>query len=165
MRVLEIITESKNSDQLDELDMAKVGRGVGKVARGVATGVGAVAGGVVGAGKAFMKGFRGGKAFVGGDPEDKAAKKSTQPAAGKTAATTAGTGSATKAAPAQSSTGTAPATPTTTAQPAATTTTPGAAPAAANKVSMKAIKGALKTLPKNQRTAIRKLAAARAGTV
>lgn len=66
MRVTEIITESK---QIDELDAGKITRGLGKAVKGAATGVGAVAGGVAGAGSAFMKGFRGGKAFVGGEKE------------------------------------------------------------------------------------------------
>lgn len=67
MRVIEILSESK---KIDELDINKVGTTVGKVAGKTAQGVGAVAGGIAGAGKAFMKGFRGGKSVVGGDDEE-----------------------------------------------------------------------------------------------
>jgi hypothetical protein len=83
MKLNELVSEQ----QLDELTAADVGRGVGKVARGVATGVGAVAGGIAGAGKAFMKGFKQGKDFVGGPDEEPAAKGAAPAAApGKPAA-------------------------------------------------------------------------------
>ena len=64
MKINDVIIEN---EQLDELTAGQVGTAVGKGAGAVAKGVGAVAGGVAGAGKAFMKGFRGGKATVAGD--------------------------------------------------------------------------------------------------
>ena len=64
MKINDVIVET---EQLDELTAAQAAAAVGKGAGAVAKGVGAVAGGVAGAGKAFMKGFRGGKATVAGD--------------------------------------------------------------------------------------------------
>lgn len=65
MRVNDLIVESQ---QLDELTAADIGRGVGKVARGV----GAVAGGVAGVGTALKKGYQSGKATVAGQPDPNA---------------------------------------------------------------------------------------------
>ncbi len=86
MKINEILVESQ---QLDEGPLDAIGRGIGKVAGGAAKSVGAVAGGVAGLGKAFMKGYRGGKATVGGDEEGDAPDQGgaapaadAQPAAG-----------------------------------------------------------------------------------
>jgi hypothetical protein len=62
MKLNELISEQ----QLDELTAGDVARGAGKVVKGVATGAGAVAGAAVGAGKAFMKGYRGARDAIGG---------------------------------------------------------------------------------------------------
>lgn len=72
MRINDLIAET---EQLDELTAADVGRGVGKVAKGV----GAVAGGVAGAWDAAKKGFQGGRATVagGGDPAPEAPAPTT----------------------------------------------------------------------------------------
>jgi hypothetical protein len=66
MRVLEIINESKKQQQIDELDLKKVGTAVGKGVSAATQGIGAVAGGVAGLPKAFKKGFQAGKDVVGG---------------------------------------------------------------------------------------------------
>jgi hypothetical protein len=67
MKIQEIIIEQQ---QLDELD---VGQGISKAVGGVARGVGAVAGGIAGIPSAVKKGYRAGKAAVGGtDPEQPA---------------------------------------------------------------------------------------------
>ncbi len=66
MKINEILVESQ---QLDEGPLDAVGRAAGKVAGGAAKAVGAVAGGVAGLGKAFMKGYKGGKDTVSGDDE------------------------------------------------------------------------------------------------
>ena len=67
MRINEIIlTESQHLEEGPMLD--KAGTLVGKTVGGVAKGVGAVAGGIAGIGRAFKKGYAGGKAVVGGDP-------------------------------------------------------------------------------------------------
>ena len=67
MKIQEIIIEQH---QLDELD---VGQGISKAVGGVARGVGAVAGGIAGIPSAVKKGYRAGKAAVGGtDPEQPA---------------------------------------------------------------------------------------------
>ena len=71
MRVNDLIVES---EQLDELTAADVGRGVGKVAKGA----GAVAGGVAGAWDAAKKGFQSGRATVAGEPDPNAAPTTAQ---------------------------------------------------------------------------------------
>ena len=64
------IQELVEQQQLDELD---VGQGISKAVGGVARGVGAVAGGIAGIPSAVKKGYRAGKAAVGGtDPEQPA---------------------------------------------------------------------------------------------
>jgi hypothetical protein len=77
MKINDIILENQ---QLDELTAGQVGSAIGKGVGAVARGAGAVAGGVAGAGKAFMKGFRGGKATVAGDtPTTKTKPGAAQP--------------------------------------------------------------------------------------
>jgi len=135
MKINDIIVEN---EQLDELTAGEVGTAVGKGVGAVAKGVGAVAGGIAGAGKAFMKGFRGGKAVVGG---------TDTPATPGTKAAPAGAPGA-KAAPGQ--------------KPAA----PGAQPtaqAAPQAVDMKAIQDAIAKLPQNQRMSLRAIVAKKAG--
>ena len=136
MKINELIVENT---QLDELTAGQVGTAVGKGVGAVAKGVGAVAGGVAGAGKAFMKGFRGGKAVVGGDD---ATKPSTASAAKPgTAAKPAANGQA----------------------PAAGQTPTTGAATAAQSVDMKAIQGAIAKLPQNQRASLRAIVAKKAG--
>lgn len=69
MRVLDIITESKQQ-QIDELDLKKVGTAIGKGVSATTQGIGAVAGGVAGLPGAFKKGFKAGKDIVGGQNVD-----------------------------------------------------------------------------------------------
>ena len=135
MKINDIIVEN---EQLDELTAGEVGTAVGKGVGAVAKGVGAVAGGIAGAGKAFMKGFRGGKAVVGG---------TDTPAASGAKAAPAGAPGA-KAAPGQ--------------KPAAPGTQP-AAQAAPQAVDMKAIQDAIAKLPQNQRMSLRAIVAKKAG--
>ena len=75
MRIQEILIESHQLDEGPILN--KIGTAVGKGVGTLAKGVGAVAGGVAGLGSAVKKGFRAGKATVGGAGDDPAA-----PAAG-----------------------------------------------------------------------------------
>ena len=138
MKINDIIVEN---EQLDELTAGEVGTAVGKGVGAVAKGVGAVAGGIAGAGKAFMKGFRGGKAVVGG---------TDTPAAPGAKATPAGSPGA-KAAPGQKP-----------AAPAAPGQQP-AAQAAPQAVDMKAIQDAIAKLPQNQRMSLRAIVAKKAG--
>jgi hypothetical protein len=133
MKINDVIVENKQ--QLDELTAGEVGTAVGKGVGAVAKGAGAVVGGIAGAGKAFMKGFRGGKAVVGG-----------------TDTPTANTAPNTKAAPAG-----APG-----AKAAAPGTQP-AAQAAPQAVDMKAIQDAIAKLPQNQRMSLRAIVAKKAG--
>lgn len=93
MKINEILVESQT---LDEGPLDSIGRGVGKVAGGAAKAVGAVAGGVAGLGKAFMKGYRGGKDTVSGDDEEPAADK--EPTATPDASATSPAGNAAPAA-------------------------------------------------------------------
>lgn len=65
MRINELLIEN---NQIDEISLGGVGRGIGNIARGAATAIGGVAGGVVGAGQALAKGFKAGKSYVGGQP-------------------------------------------------------------------------------------------------
>ena len=65
MRINELLVE----DQVDEISLSGIGRGIGKAVGGVAQGVGAVAGGIAGIPSAVKKGFQAGKAVVGGDSE------------------------------------------------------------------------------------------------
>ena len=95
MRVNDLIVESQ---QLDELTAAGVGRGIGKVARGV----GAVAGGVAGVGTALKKGYQTGKATVAGQPDPNA-----EPEVPATTAADANAQGPTGTAPAQTQTGAA----------------------------------------------------------
>ena len=142
MKINDIIVEN---EQLDELTAGEVGTAVGKGVGAVAKGVGAVAGGIAGAGKAFMKGFRGGKAVVGG---------TDTPATPGTKAAPAGT----KAAPAGA--------PGAKAAPGQTPAAPGAQPtaqAAPQAVDMKAIQDAIAKLPQNQRMSLRAIVAKKAG--
>jgi len=90
MKINDVIVENKQ--QLDELTAGEVGTAVGKGVGAVAKGAGAVVGGIAGAGKAFMKGFRGGKDTVGGTDTAKGAT-GAQPKAAP------GTTSAAQAAP------------------------------------------------------------------
>ena len=91
MKINDVIVEN---EQLDELTAGQVGTAVGKGVGAVAKGAGAVVGGIAGAGKAFMKGFRGGKATVAGDnapaagaaPAGAKATTAKQPAGQKPAA-------------------------------------------------------------------------------
>jgi hypothetical protein len=86
MRIQEILIESHQLDEGPILN--KIGTAVGKGVGTLAKGVGAVAGGVAGLGSAVKKGFRAGKATVGGagdaDPAGGAASGGTTaaPAAG-----------------------------------------------------------------------------------
>ena len=132
MKINDIIVEN---EQLDELTAGEVGTAVGKGVGAVAKGVGAVAGGIAGAGKAFMKGFRGGKAVVGGT-DTPGAKAAPAGAPGA------------KAAPGQ-----------TPAAPGAQPT----AQAAPQAVDMKAIQDAIAKLPQNQRMSLRAIVAKKAG--
>lgn len=141
MKINDIILEQR---QLDELTAGQVGTAVGKGVGAVARGAGAVVGGIAGAGKAFMKGYRGGKAVVGGDNATTA-----KSAAGQRQAAAPNT------APGQ----------------AAATQTPQAAapkqatgqPAAGKPVDMKAIQAAISKLPQNQRASLRSIVAKKAG--
>lgn len=63
MKINQIIVES---DQLDELNAADVGRGIGTAVGKTAGALGGVAGGVAGIGSALKKGYQAGKAHVGG---------------------------------------------------------------------------------------------------
>ncbi len=74
MKINEILTESQ---QLDEGPLDTVGKYIGKGVGGAAKAVGAVAGGVAGLGRAFKKGYAGGKATVAGDPSPNADDDST----------------------------------------------------------------------------------------
>jgi hypothetical protein len=65
MRINELLVE----EQVDEISLAGIGRGIGKAVGGVAQGVGAVAGGIAGIPGAVKKGFQAGKAVVSGDDE------------------------------------------------------------------------------------------------
>ena len=65
MRINELLIEN---NQIDEISLGGVGRGIGNIARGAATAIGGVAGGVVGAGQALAKGYKDGKSYVGGKP-------------------------------------------------------------------------------------------------
>ena len=65
MKINEILIESQ---QLDEGPLGSIGTAIGKGVGAAAKGVGAVAGGVAGLGRAFKKGYAGGKATVAGDP-------------------------------------------------------------------------------------------------
>jgi hypothetical protein len=78
MRINEILTESEIHQLSEGPKLDAFGAKVGQIAGGVAKGVGAVAGGVAGLGKAFKKGYAGGKATVAGDPNPNDA---AQPAA------------------------------------------------------------------------------------
>ena len=135
MKINDVIVEN---EQLDELTAGEVGTAVGKGVGAVAKGVGAVAGGIAGAGKAFMKGFRGGKAVVGGTD--------TPAAPGAKAAPVGAPGA--KAAPGQ--------------KPAAPGTQP-TAQVAPQAVDMKAIQDAISKLPQNQRASLRSIVAKKAG--
>ena len=134
MKINDIIVEN---EQLDELTAGEVGTAVGKGVGAVAKGAGAVVGGIAGAGKAFMKGFRGGKATVAGD---------NAPAAG---AAPAGAKATTAKQPA--------------GQKAATPGQQPAAQAAPQAVDMKAIQSAIAKLPQNQRMSLRAIVAKKAG--
>ena len=83
MKISELLQESQ---QLDELTAADIGKGVGKVAKGV----GAVAGGVAGIPGAVKKGFQAGKQAVAGAGDEPQATDQNQtpadPAAQKPAA-------------------------------------------------------------------------------
>ena len=149
MKINDIIVEN---EQLDELTAGEVGTAVGKGVGAVAKGVGAVAGGIAGAGKAFMKGFRGGKAVVGGT--DTPATPGTKAAPAGTKAAPAGAPGA-KAAPGQKP-----------AAPGQKPAAPGAQPtaqAAPQAVDMKAIQDAIAKLPQNQRMSLRAIVAKKAG--
>jgi hypothetical protein len=90
MRIQEILIESHQLDEGPILN--KIGTAVGKGVGTLAKGVGAVAGGVAGLGSAVKKGFRAGKATVGGAGDDPAAAPAAGGAApgGTTAAPAAG---------------------------------------------------------------------------
>ena len=94
MRIQEILIESHQLDEGPILN--KIGTAVGKGVGTLAKGVGAVAGGVAGLGSAVKKGFRAGKATVGGAGDDPAAPA----AAGGAAPGGAAPGGTTAAAPA-----------------------------------------------------------------
>lgn len=84
MKISDLLNESQ---QLDELTAADVGKGVGKVAKGI----GAVAGGIAGIPGAVKKGFQAGKQTVSGAADAKtaapAAVGKAQPAQATAAAT------------------------------------------------------------------------------
>lgn len=63
MRINEVLTES---EQLDELDIGPLARGVGGFARGMAQGAGGALGGVVGAAQAAKQGYTSARDFVSG---------------------------------------------------------------------------------------------------
>jgi hypothetical protein len=66
MHVYEILIESKSKKQLDELDLGKIGKSIGKGVGATAKGIGAVAGGIAGIGAAAKKGYQAGKGVVSG---------------------------------------------------------------------------------------------------
>ena len=66
MRIEQLIQETNNQGQLDELDMTNLGKVAGSVAGKTAQSLGAVAGGVKGAWDAAKAGFQQGKGFVSG---------------------------------------------------------------------------------------------------
>lgn len=165
MRVLEIITESRDTD-VSELNegpiLNKIGSGIGKTVGTVAKGVGAVAGGIAGIGKAIKKGYQAGKANVGsgGDDEDIPVTSRTSSKGGSaTSGSAASDDSVSTPKPAPKSAPSAGAAPAAKAAPGKT------APAtqATGKVDLKTLKGAVATLPKNQRAQLRKIVAAKAG--
>ena len=85
MKITEILTESSQLQEGPILN--KIGSGIGKAVGAAAKGVGAVAGGIAGIPGAIKKGFKAGKATVGGagdEPTDATAKPAdtTKPAAG-----------------------------------------------------------------------------------
>lgn len=82
MRINELLIEN---NQIDEISLGGIGRGIGNVARGAATAVGGLAGGAVGAGQAMARGYKAGKAYVGGQPNQ------TAPATGTATPGPAGT--------------------------------------------------------------------------
>lgn len=90
MRITEVLTESK---QLDELDIGqginKVARGAGKAIGGVGKAVGAVAGIPQGLGRAIKKGYKSSVQTIGGDLETGTAPSTST--AGKTVAATPST--------------------------------------------------------------------------
>ena len=101
MRIQEILIESHQLDEGPILN--KIGTAVGKGVGTLAKGVGAVAGGVAGLGSAVKKGFRAGKATVGGAGDDPAAPAAGGAAPGGTTTAPAAGGAApggTTAAPA-----------------------------------------------------------------
>ena len=87
MRIQEILIESHQLDEGPILN--KIGTAVGKGVGTLAKGVGAVAGGVAGLGSAVKKGFRAGKATVGGGGDADPAAGGAAPG-GTTAAPAAG---------------------------------------------------------------------------
>jgi hypothetical protein len=66
MRINELLIEN---NQIDEISLGGVGGAVNKTAGAI----GGIAGGVVGAGQALAKGYKAGKAYVGGQPTGTAA--------------------------------------------------------------------------------------------
>jgi hypothetical protein len=97
MKINELVKKS-NLEQIEEGPLGSLGTAVGKGVGGLAKGVGAVAGGVAGIGKAFKKGFAGGKATVAGDPDPNAAAAPAGAAPTQQAAAPAAGGAAQQAA-------------------------------------------------------------------
>jgi hypothetical protein len=118
----------ESQDQLDELSLSGIGKGLAKGVNAVSKGVGAVAGGAAGAIDAAKQGYQAGKAAVSGQA----------PAAGATAPGTAPTNTA------------APET------PAGNATAPGTAPQTGAKgtADFGTIQRSIKTLSPNQKKAL-----------
>jgi len=78
------IQELVEQQQLNELDVTQ---GIGNAVGGVARGIGAVAGGIAGIPSAVKKGYRAGKAAVGGDDTTQSATGTASSGAGQFSAT------------------------------------------------------------------------------
>ena len=154
MKINDVILENK---QLDELTAGQVGTAVGKGVGAVAKGAGAVVGGIAGAGKAFMKGFKGGKAVVGGDSiaSKLQAKTGMKGAAGSSSGQGGVGGQGGAGAPGQAGQAGQPGAPGQAAKPAGQTSP--------QSVNMKAIQDAIAKLPQNQRMSLRAIVAKKAG--
>lgn len=117
MRINELIVENQN---LDEISLAGIGKGIAKGVGATAKGIGSIAGGAVGAWDAAKQGYQAGKANVSGRPAPQGSAPQQAPAAQPAASSQAPTQQATGAAQPATTTPTQQQKPATTAaQPAA----------------------------------------------
>lgn len=91
MKIQELLIE----EQVDEISLNGVGKGIGKAVGAAAKGIGAVAGGAVGAWDAMKKGYQAGKATVGAGGDEPPATRSTSARTGAATGGTGGTGAVT----------------------------------------------------------------------